>query len=125
MYNMTFKGFKIWGVLIIGFLASPLFTSCSGGSDEPELVGNWVELSDFDGIPRSDAVGFSIGTKGYLGTGYDGTERLKDFWEYDPGRNAWTQKADLPGVARNGATGFATDTKGYLGTFGENRLGFL
>lgn len=121
---MAYKGIKIWGILILVILASPLFTSCNGGDDTVELVGNWVELSDFDGIPRSDAIGFSIGTKGYLGTGYDGSERLSDFWEYDPGRNSWTQKADLPGVARNGAIGFSTETRGYVGTGydGKNRL---
>ena len=121
--KMSLKGFKIWGVAIIGILSSPLFTSCNSNNEE-ELIGNWVELSDFDGIPRSDAVGFSIGSKGYIGTGYDGTERLNDFWEYDPGRNAWTQLADLPGEARNGAIGFGTDSKGYLGTGydGKNRL---
>ncbi len=120
---MTCKGFKIWGVLIIAFLASPLFTSCDGGEEE-QLVGNWVELSDLDGLPRTDAAGFSIGNKGYVGTGYDGEDRLNDFWEYDPGRNAWTQKADLPGAARSSAVGFASDSKGYIGTGydGRNRL---
>ena len=121
---MTYKGLKIWGILLVGFLALPLFTSCNK-TTEDVLVGNWVKLSDFDGIPRSDAVGFSIGTKGYLGTGYDGSGRLSDFWEYDPVRNAWTQKADVPDPARNGAIGFGTDTKGYIGTGfdGKNRLG--
>jgi Secretion system C-terminal sorting domain len=28
--------------------------------------------------------GFSIGTKGYIGTGGDFTTFYKDFWEYDP-----------------------------------------
>lgn len=121
---MTYKGIKIGIVIIIGILGSQLLTSCKGKTVDT-LVGNWVKLSDFDGIPRSDAVGFSIGTKGYIGTGYDGTERLNDFWEYDPARNTWTQKADLPGIARNGAIGFGTDTKGYVGTGfdGKNKLG--
>ena len=59
-----------------------------------------------------------------MGTGYDGTDRLKDFWEYDPQLNNWMRKADLPGVARNGAVGFGTDSKGYVGTGfdGVNRL---
>lgn len=120
---MTCKGFKIWGVLIIALFASPLFVSCDK-EEEDQMVGNWVELSDFDGLPRADAVGFSIGTKGYIGTGYNGESRLNDFWEYDPGRNAWTQKADFPGAARNGAVGFSTNTKGYIGTGydGKDRL---
>lgn len=119
---MTFKMDKTWIKVLILILAVPFFNSCKDKT--VELVGNWVKLSDFDGIPRTDAVGFSIGTKGYLGTGYDGEIRHNDFWEYDVARNTWTQKADFPGVARNGAIGFGTDTKGYLGTGfdGKNKL---
>jgi len=97
-------------LILIGFI-----TGCHKEETE-EKIGNWVELSDFDGIPRCDAVGFSIGAKGYLGTGYDGNYRLSDFWEYNPQTNAWTQLADFPGVPRNSAIGFGTDTKGYIGT---------
>jgi hypothetical protein len=42
--------------------------------------------------PRYSAVSFSIGSKGYIGTGYDGAYK-NDFWEYDPATNVWTQKA--------------------------------
>ncbi|MEO5674560.1 MAG: kelch repeat-containing protein, partial [Chitinophagales bacterium] len=62
----------------------------------------WVQKSDFgynaSNVPepsaRNSAVGFSIGNKGYLGTGEDGGPK-KDFWEYDPDANTWTQKADF------------------------------
>lgn len=119
---MTYKAMRNWIKVVILFAGIPLFNSCK--SDTVELIGNWVKLSDLDGLPRSEAVGFSIGSKGYVGTGYDGDKRLVDFWEYDPVRNTWTQKADFPGIARNGATGFGTDTKGYIGTGydGKNRL---
>lgn len=119
---MTYKEVKIWIKVLILVVAVPFFNSCK--DEEVALIGNWVELSDFDGIPRTDAVGFSIGTKGYIGTGYDGDIRHNDFWEYDPTRNTWTQKADFPGIPRNGAVGFGTDTKGYVGTGydGKNRL---
>jgi N-acetylneuraminic acid mutarotase len=104
-------------------LSLVLFVSCDD-TEEEDLAGNWSELSDFDGHPRSDAVGFAIGDKGYIGTGYDGESRLKDFWEYDSDMNYWTQKADLPGVARNGAVGFGIGNKGYIGTGydGDNKL---
>ena len=103
-------------VLIIFF-----FGACKKSSSDT-LLGNWVKQSDFEGVPRTDAVAFTIGTNAYLGTGYDGTNRLSDFWQYDPDRNFWQQKASLrvPGAAdtlvRNGAVGFGTDTKGYIGT---------
>jgi N-acetylneuraminic acid mutarotase len=118
---MSIKTMKICA-LFLSILSLPFLNSCE--SSKTDLVGNWTGLSDFDGLPRSDAVGFSIGTKGYLGTGFDGDERLNDFWEYDVSENSWTQKADFPGVARNGAIGFGTDTKGYIGTGydGTNKL---
>ncbi len=113
---------KICALFFFSILALHFLNSCESSSSA--LVGDWKELSNFDGVPRSDAVGFAIGTNGYLGTGFDGNERLNDFWEYDISRNTWTQKADLPGIARNGAVGFGTDTKGYIGTGydGVNKL---
>src|ERR1035437_7222403 len=64
---------------------------------------------------RYSAVGFSIGTKGYIGTGYDGSLK-NDFWEYDPSSNTWIQKANFGGTARYFAVGFSIGTKGYIGT---------
>lgn len=101
-----------------------LVSGCSDSSDDEEILGNWFELSDFEGVPRSGAVAFTIGEKAYIGTGYDGEDRLNDFWEYDPSNNQWTQRSDFPGSPRNGAVGFGTDTKGYIGTGydGDNKL---
>ncbi len=42
----------------------------------------------------------SIGDKGYIGTGENGTTSFKDFWENDPATDTWTQKADFPGTVR-------------------------
>ncbi|HOT96219.1 MAG TPA: kelch repeat-containing protein [bacterium] len=123
-----FRGVQAPAVVMAVALLSLALIVLSGcgnkNNDNKELIGNWYKLSDFDGVPRSDAVAFVIGGKGYVGTGYDGETRLKDFWEYDPQLNNWTRKADFPGAARNGAVGFATSTKGYIGTGydGSNRL---
>ncbi|MGZ4159118.1 MAG: T9SS type A sorting domain-containing protein, partial [Bacteroidia bacterium] len=70
-------------------------------------------------------VGFSIGTKGYFGTGNAvGTDLpTKDFWEYDPSINSWTQKADLP-IGKCAATGFSIGTKGYIGTGEDSVSGY-
>ncbi len=105
------------------FLLSIAFTACDS-DDEEELYGNWSELYDLDGDPRSDAVSFVINGKAYLGTGYDGDDRLNDFWEYNAEKNYWTQKADFPGPARNGAVGMAISNKGYIGTGydGDNKM---
>src|SRR5450432_1164123 len=77
----------------------------------------WTQKADFGGGSREFAVGFSIGSKGYLGTGRDNTETLKnDLWEYDPAANTWTQKANFGGTPRYFAVGFAIGDKGYIGT---------
>lgn len=81
------------------------------------VPNNWVQKTDFGGTGRSLAVAFSIGTKGYIGTGYDVISVLKkDFWEFDPVTNVWSQKADFGGTARYSAVGFSIGSKGYIGT---------
>lgn len=87
------------------------------------LTDNWTRKSDFGGCPRYGAVGFSIGSKGYIGTGLDSNYLgLNDFWEYDPANDTWTQKADFPGEARGAAAGFSIGTKGYIGTGLDNNV---
>jgi len=74
-------------------------------------------MASFDGGERERAVAFSIGGRGYTGTGVDSANQVrKDFWEYDPGTNSWTQKADVPGLVRRDAVGFAIGNRGYIGT---------
>ena len=89
---------------------SPLvFGSCSDDDDD-DLIGYWVRMSDFDGLARGEASGFTIGNKGYLACGFDGSkknERMSDLWEYDMEMDAWMQKADFPGSARSKATAFS------------------
>jgi len=87
------------------------------------LIAGIILLSSQEGIagkpnslPRNGAVGFSIGDKGYLGTGSTSNALLKDFWEYNPATDSWTQKADFGGTARYWAVGFSIGTKGYIGT---------
>jgi len=73
-------------------------------------------IANFAGIARSWAVAFTIAGKGYVGTGYDGANRKKDFWQYDPATNVWTQKADFGGTSRYAAVGLSINGKGYIGT---------
>jgi hypothetical protein len=72
----------------------------------------WTQKTDFGGTARNGAVGFSIGTKGYIGTG----NNSKDFWEYDQANNMWTRRVDFEGSARGSAVGFSIGNKGYIGT---------
>jgi len=76
--------------------------------------GAWISKADF--LPRAEASSFSIGTKGYVGTGYDSSAVYKDFWEYDPSLNHWTQKANLTGSTRTAAVGFSIGQLGFIST---------
>ena len=96
-----------------------------GGSSGPnkndfwewdQATDTWTQMADFAGTARSYAVGFSIGTKGYIGTGYDGTDKKNDFWEWNQSNNTWIQKASFGGTARYCAVGFSINSKGYIGT---------
>ena len=75
---------------------------------------SWADIQTFPGgglccISNS---GFSIGKKGYIGTG---CTTQKKFWEYDSETNVWTQKADFGGTGRQLTVGFALDGDGYIG----------
>jgi N-acetylneuraminic acid mutarotase len=77
--------------------------------------GTWEQKDSIPGVGREQAIGFSLGSRGYIGTGYDGTVLLKDFYEYDAGANQWTRKSDFVGSARYGAVGFSIDSSaGYI-----------
>ena len=79
--------------------------------------GTWTKKADFGGGLRYFTVGFSIGKKGYIGTGIDNSSNLhQDFWEWDQATNTWTQKADFGGPGRHYAVGFSIGSKGYIGT---------
>jgi N-acetylneuraminic acid mutarotase len=76
-----------------------------------------VNKFDFAGVSRTEGVAFTIGDVAYIGTGFDGTNRLTDFWKYNVGNNSWTQVASLPGgYGRTSAVAFGTSTKGYVAT---------
>jgi len=82
----------------------------------------WTQKANFGGTARDGAIGFSIGTKGYIGTGWDGA-CTQDFWEWDQATNAWTQKANFGGTSRKYAVGFSINSKGYIGTGADSTTG--
>jgi N-acetylneuraminic acid mutarotase len=103
---------------IITFLSG---SSCTKDTDDDDLVGNWARRSEFEGVGRTEAVSFTIGNKVYVGGGYDGNDRLIDFWEFDETTGTWVQKANFPGTPRNSAVAFSINGKGYVGTgYDEN-----
>jgi predicted porin len=44
----------------------------------------WIEKTSFEGTIRSDAVGFTIGNRGYVVTGRSGSFYFDDIWALDP-----------------------------------------
>jgi N-acetylneuraminic acid mutarotase len=76
----------------------------------------WSSMKDLEDQRKSKMAGFSVGNKGYFGTGSYGYAFSRDFWEYDPALDSWTQKADFGGTARDGAVGLSIGGKGYIGT---------
>src|SRR4051794_38951735 len=81
--------------------------------------GTWKQLAPLPAgqIGTTGAVAFTIGNKGYVGTGgvaYDSTTR--SLWEFDGTGKTWSQKADYPGACRAGLAGFSMGDKGYMGT---------
>lgn len=111
------KIYYLLAILLMG--SSLLFVSCNNDDDDEELLGDWVEGSDFDGVPRSEAVCFVIGNNAYLATGINiDKDRLRDVWMYDTQAGYWVQKADLhaDAKARSGAVAFNAGNKGYVGT---------
>jgi N-acetylneuraminic acid mutarotase len=62
-----------------------------------QTTNNWVRKADFGGIARTEAVGFSIGLKGYIGTGLDSMNSpLSDLWEYTPDSVTGIAVAEAP-----------------------------
>ncbi len=107
------KLFRVISIITCIFLLS------SGES----LISQNTEFS------RISATGFSIGNKGYMGTGFvhlNGvSSSRKDFWEYDPATDSWTQKADVMGNPRADAVGFSIGSYGYIGTGWGNSNYFM
>ncbi len=96
--------------------SSPAVTGSDNGSNLVigSFVNAWAVKAAFGGTARNAATSFSIGSKGYVACGHDGTNFKADLWEYDPASNSWAQKADMPGAARSYASSFSIGSKGYV-----------
>ncbi|SEM44974.1 N-acetylneuraminic acid mutarotase [bacterium A37T11] len=96
-------------------LWAPVFISCSGDDDDDD-PDEWVKAPDFEGLPRSGSVGFTIGNYEYITTGYGtNSTRFTDTWRYDASTGTWDEVAPFPGAARNNAVSFVSNGKAYVG----------
>lgn len=102
---------KGYSLLLMASLAA-----CSKSSNTTTLVGNWIKRSEFEGVARNAAASFVIDNKAYVGTGYDGLNRLTDFWSYNVDQDQWTQVSAFTGPGRSNAVGMSINGKGYVGT---------
>lgn len=93
--------------LVLIFLFPICFTSAQNGT--------WTQKANFGSFARARCISFSIGTKGYIGTGENGTTDRIDFWEYDSQNDTWTQKANVGNTGRRSGVGFSIGNKGYVG----------
>lgn len=117
--------FGIWKWSLLILTSAAAMSACTKDtSEDDELVGNWKKISDFEGVARGEAISTVLNDKVYAGLGFDGTNRLTDFWVYDADLDFWKRKADFPGTPRNSAVSFAANNKVYvgLGYDGVNRL---
>jgi N-acetylneuraminic acid mutarotase len=78
---------------------------------------------NYTSIIRANAVGFILGTKGYLATGENGGF-LKTTWEYNFSNDTWTRLSDFERSERSGSVGFAVKGKGFV-AFGRNSTFYL
>jgi hypothetical protein len=83
--------------------------------------GSWTNAAAFPGQPRSNAIGFTIGTTGYMGSGLanDNFTALSDFYSFDADANAWTPIDSIPDgtgtySGRYDAAAFSFQTVGYV-----------
>jgi hypothetical protein len=116
-----------------GYIGTGSNFSTMGGTNEfweyDPATDSWTQKESLPTTPaRAFAVGFSIGTKGYIGTGISdgGNSFYQDFWEWDQETNVWTKKSNFKGDARTYAVGVSIGNKAYIGTGvgGNNLHGF-
>ncbi|HYV95525.1 MAG TPA: hypothetical protein VE978_27365 [Chitinophagales bacterium] len=81
------------------------------------VADTWTERDTLPAsMSRDEAVGFSIGSFGYVCCGDNYGASYHDLWRYDPATDSWLQMADFPGEQRNGLVAFSIGGKAYAGT---------
>ncbi|HKR06494.1 MAG TPA: hypothetical protein VJY62_17805, partial [Bacteroidia bacterium] len=77
----------------------------------------WIQKASFS-VGRVEAMGFSIGSYGFIGIGSVvwGNSDTDDLWEYNSITDTWIQVSNFGGGQRELAQGFSIGCKGYFGT---------
>ncbi len=81
--------------------------------------GWWFKKADYNQSARTSAVGFAIGTGGFIGTGYDSATYKRNFSVYIQASDTWVAVTSMggatgSGLSRSGASSFVIGTKAYV-----------
>lgn len=91
--------------------------------------GWWYRKSDVNLSARTAAVGFTIGSGGFIGTGFDSSSYRRNFSGYNPGVDSWSSTQSIggsagSGLSRDAASAFVIGNKAYIVT-GQGSNPFL
>ena len=90
------------------------------------MTSEWTELAPFGGGPRDGCWSFVVGEKGYVGSGFDGTNVVPDFWEYDFATDSWRILPAPPFPAILFASTFVIDDRPFVvGGWSGTEVDFL
>ncbi|MCE3278148.1 MAG: type sorting protein [Bacteroidetes bacterium] len=83
--------------------------------------GWWYRKTDVNLTARSAAVGFTVGTGGFIGTGFDSADYKRNFGIYNQLTDTWGSAQSVggstgAGLSRNAAAAFVIGTKAYICT---------
>ena len=82
------------------------------------IINTWTKIADFKGGARCGAVGFSIGSEGYVGLGiffiFGSIGYYNDFWAFDTLKSTWTKKEGFY-LPREESFSVSLGGKGYTG----------
>jgi len=76
-------------------------------------TNKWTQKTIFPGDARNAAFTFVVGSKAYMGGGYN-SHALSDFWEYDPSTDMWTKLGFYTGGLIEYAASFVIDGAPYV-----------
>jgi len=79
------------------------------------IANVWTQKANILGGVRNGAVGFNVGCKGYVATGFNGgLNPTNVLYEYDPSTNTWTQRANYGCCNDSQGLGITIGNVGYL-----------
>ena len=143
-FTANSRGYFGLGVDDEGNFLSDFYSFRPNDPSDP-TSGIWTRLADFPGEARANAVAFSIGDQGYVGTGdnlvattpgnpyymeevggyIDGGQVFSDFWRYNPLTDAWEQIRDFSANKTNREDALRPLTRAVGFSIPSQKFGFV